>query len=127
MLARIGMLMALCCTAAICQPLSFDNVRLYERPSPEKKPKRIEGDFTLDRNSGVLIFTVRNRPYVTIAYNTVTNLTYDEGESVLTVQFKDDHGRGQFNEFEVGTNKYNYLLSSLEAHTGVRVTRISKR
>jgi hypothetical protein len=47
------------------------------------------------------------------------------GSKVLVIQYKDDHERGQFSEFEVDHTNYSYLLDSLEAHTGTRVDRTS--
>jgi hypothetical protein len=127
MLRRLAVALALAVVVAHSQPITFSNVFLYERTSPDRDPKTIKGTLTLDRNSGALIFTVKNSPYVTISYSAVTNLVYKTKDKVLTIQHKDDRGHGQFSEFDLESTNFSYLLDSIEAHTGVRVTRTSDR
>lgn len=127
MLRRSVVALAFAIVIAHSQPLTFSNVYLNERTSPDRDPKSIKGTLTLDRNSAALIFTVKNSPYVTISYGAVTNLVYKTKDKILTVQHKDDHGRGQFSEFDLESTNISYLLDSIEAHTGVRVTRTSDR
>jgi hypothetical protein len=123
--------MILCLAVGLVPPnvlaaVAFKDVKLYSRSSPDSKPSKRDGYLNLDKLGKAIVFVADNRVLLTIPYPWVKNLNYEpKNDHILTVQYSDDKDQGQFAQFELSGGNRDQILASLEADTGVKVSRVS--
>jgi hypothetical protein len=109
----------------LADAVAFKDVKILSRNSPNSKPQKRDGYLNLDKTGNAIVFVRENRVLVTVPYSWIKDLSYErKHDHLFTVQYHDHRGQGQFVQFELGGDNRDQILASVEADSGVKVSRI---
>ena len=121
----VSVLLALA-SAIIAQATAFKDVKYYLRSSPNSKPDKKDVVLNLDKRGRAIILVADNRVLCSIPFEWIKDINYErKNNHLVTVQYKDISGQGLFAQFELNGGNRDQILASIEAETGVRITRVS--
>ncbi len=125
----------------------FQKTIWFEKKEGTDKPKDLEGNLQLDRDSKRILFFSENTKRTEIPLDGVTNLVYERAKSprylagllvawplfftknkkhFFTIQYKDEKGEGRYALFQLHKSNYRDVLAAFEAASGHKVERLEE-
>ncbi len=109
---------------ARAQGTAYEGVKLYRQGAPNAKPVKIQCSLNLDANIQALIFISKGQDLRSLSFRSITSMSFTRKHNLLTIQYKDATGSGQFVQCELDNgNSRDHLLATIESKTGVALTR----